>query len=433
MPLASFVAGCAIALLTLSGQWSGTGWAVSGYLQQSYYQGRLYKPVDVVEFVPARVWLMIGYQIWEIIAVLTLVSFAVVLARSWRRLRFDAIPIIFLFSIAIASCAALLKAYPIGDIRQNIYLGPVVFVASGYALHSVVNKFTHPLVACLAISAMVVVVIIGGIYTLAENNPYKDRSGIKQALATLEDHRLAGEVAYIGRYASPIVQFYDRSDQDYYFHGNCVGSDRMDVEECARDLADKIRVILYSRAHIDSPVERMYLMFHDEVSAHTISELVGEFYEGDAELKSLAGGTLYVIENFRQIAVNSAPTIDEIDRGNLIISSEYNVYLDDGELTYINRQCNPYDTAATFFLHLVPINRNDIPVEHANAGFDKLEFTFGENGIRNDRLCVTTRTLPEYEVKRIRTGQYIPLKFFVMGVWESGWRDISSTNVHAGQ
>ena len=294
-PCASFAAGCAVALLTLSGQWYGSGWASSGYLQQFYYQGDLYNPVPVAEFVTTRLWWMIGYQVWEIIVALALVSFAAILAWPRSRLRFNAIPVLFLLSIVIASCAALLKAYPIGDIRQNIYLGPVVFVVSGYALHSVVSKFTPSHAIYWAILSTVIVTTIGRIYALTETEPCQGRNGVKQALAVLEAHRQPDDVAYVGRYASPIVQFYNRPNQEFYFHGNCVGSDQMDVEECARDLIDKIRVILYSRAHIDSPAERLFLIFHDEVSAQTLDELIGEFYEDDIELEQVSGGTLYVI------------------------------------------------------------------------------------------------------------------------------------------
>ena len=85
-------------------------------------------------------------------------------------------------------------------------------------------------------------------------------------------------------------------------------------------------------------------------------------------------------------------------------------------MTYINRECNPYDTAATFFLDLVPTSESD----HA----ERFEFSFGDNGVRSGRICKTTFLMPEYDVKRIRTGQHVRLSMLRFRVWESDWQDI---------
>lgn len=426
-PCACFTAGCAIALVTLSGQWDGSGWAASGYLQQSYYHGQPYNPVQVAEFVANRVWRMMGYHVWEAVVALALASCALILMWSWRRLRFDPVFVLFLLSIAVASCAALAKAYPLGDIRQNIYLGPIVFLAAGYTLYSATRGIaTGPVSRWLAV-AIVCAVAIGGTYNLTKVNPYQARGDIRQALAVLETHVNEGDAVYVGRYAAPIVQFYHGAERTGYFYGRCLfGSAASDEDKlwCARDIHDNIRVIFYQLSHADSHPERLFLLLHGEVSIEALDEIVGKFHDGEAQIVQVSSYPLYVIENFRQIAANLAPTWSEDDMGDLIISAEYNVYLDDDKLTYVNRLCNRYDTAATFFLHLAPVDTNDLPDERRNHGFDKLEFTFDENGSRDDKLCVTTHPLPDYGVKRIRTGQYVPLKFISMRVWESSWREI---------
>ncbi len=426
-PCACFAAGCAVALATLSGQWDGGGWAVSGYLKQSYYQDSLSNPVQVAEFVANRVWRMMGYHVWEAVAALALISFALIFMWSWRRLRFDPIPVLFLLSIAIASCAALVKAYPLGDIRQNIYLSPIVFLATGYTLHSATRGFaTGPARRWLTV-AIVCVVAIGGTYNLTKVNPHQAHSDVKQALAALEAYVNEGDAAYVGRYAAPIVRFYHGSERKGYFYGRCLLRSPMSDEgrlECARDLHDNIMVMLYSLAHADVPIERLFLLFHDEVSVEELDEIVEKFHDGEARIVQVNGYPLYVIENFRQIATNLAPAWSEDDMGDLIISAEYNVYLNDDKLTYVNRICNRYDTAATFFLHIVPVDMNDLADERRNAGFDRQDFSFDQNGFRDDKLCITFHPLPDYQIKKIRTGQYVLLEFISMRVWESDWREI---------
>ena len=92
-----------------------------------------------------------------------------------------------------------------------------------------------------------------------------------------------------------------------------------------------------------------------------------------------------------------------------IIRSRYDVYRIGDELIYVNEQCDsPYDLAATFFLHLFPVDARDLLPARAEYGFNNWGFTFRVGGGSSvGGTCVVSRQLPEYEVARIRTGQYL--------------------------
>ncbi len=107
-----------------------------------------------------------------------------------------------------------------------------------------------------------------------------------------------------------------------------------------------------------------------------------------------------------------------------IISSEFDVYLDGKELIYVKRQCSEADVTLPFFLHLTPVDTNDLPEGRRQYKFDNLDFSFAKiGGIREGGACVVTRTLPDYDIVEVRTGQYRK----VDGGWEHPWKGAFAT------
>lgn len=90
-----------------------------------------------------------------------------------------------------------------------------------------------------------------------------------------------------------------------------------------------------------------------------------------------------------------------------IIRSRFDVYLTKNTLTYLRSSCTPIDTDETFFLHLVPVNMNDLPAFRKQYGFDSLDFEFDDRGIILGGRCIARIRLPSYPILSIRTGQYI--------------------------
>ena len=101
--------------------------------------------------------------------------------------------------------------------------------------------------------------------------------------------------------------------------------------------------------------------------------------------------------------------IDEIieQAGAPIIRSTFDVYLNDNTLIYVKDACLFTDTRDVFFLALFPADESDLPAERRQHGFDNLDFGFSGLIFHRGKSCIARMPLPEYDIARIYTGQYI--------------------------
>ena len=101
--------------------------------------------------------------------------------------------------------------------------------------------------------------------------------------------------------------------------------------------------------------------------------------------------------------------IDEMieQAGAPIIRSHFDVYLNDNTLIYVKDACFLSDTKDIFFLALYPVDESDLSAERRRHGFDNLDFRFIERTFHRDKRCIARTPLPEYDIARIYTGQYI--------------------------
>ena len=89
------------------------------------------------------------------------------------------------------------------------------------------------------------------------------------------------------------------------------------------------------------------------------------------------------------------------------VRSDWDVYLVGNSLVYKKEQCVPEDAEPMFFLHVDPIDVNDLPSQRRRHGFDNLDFAFESHYlIIKGEVCVAGRDLPDYAIAAIRTGQY---------------------------
>ena len=88
--------------------------------------------------------------------------------------------------------------------------------------------------------------------------------------------------------------------------------------------------------------------------------------------------------------------------------ADFDLYLQDNRLIYLRETCAAADTAAGFFLHILPQDVADLPPERQAAGFANLDFAFDRRGGLLDGKCLAAVVLPNYPIKEIRTGQHIP-------------------------
>ena len=95
------------------------------------------------------------------------------------------------------------------------------------------------------------------------------------------------------------------------------------------------------------------------------------------------------------------------EEGQLLARSVYDIYLADGELVYVQEQCDPVGTEQTFRLSVFPQRIDDLPDEWRTRGYERFWFNFHRRGaLLEEGACVALFPLPDYPVAGIRTAQY---------------------------
>lgn len=102
---------------------------------------------------------------------------------------------------------------------------------------------------------------------------------------------------------------------------------------------------------------------------------------------------------YEQVATSGEPIIDDL----------FDVYLHDGELTYLKGDgCNAEMTLMPFFLHVVPFSTMALPPWRKEFGFDAFSFDFDQSGLMSNGKCFLTVPFPDYAVRSIGAGQWVP-------------------------
>ena len=122
---------------------------------------------------------------------------------------------------------------------------------------------------------------------------------------------------------------------------------------------------------------------------------------------------------------------DSIADDEPLFRDDFDVYLseDYGSLIYVKEPCNlaeaaflrdsEYQTATHgFFLHIFPVDGDDLAVDRRQSGFENRDFKFSTDGVLADGRCVTKVALPEYDIAIIRTGQHIRYGDQNINLWE---------------
>ena len=103
-----------------------------------------------------------------------------------------------------------------------------------------------------------------------------------------------------------------------------------------------------------------------------------------------------------------------------VVRSDWDVYLAGNSLIYVKEPCIPEDAEPQFFLHLDPVDRNDLPIHRKQYSFDNLDFVFEDHLLIEpieQEVCVAMRELPDYGIAAIRTGQFAGEDV----IWEGGF------------
>ncbi len=88
-----------------------------------------------------------------------------------------------------------------------------------------------------------------------------------------------------------------------------------------------------------------------------------------------------------------------------LASEDFDVYLVDRTMYYLREPCEHEDTRSTFFLHVFPEDKNDLPYYRRGHGFDNLDFVFTDLGLLFDGKCMSRVDLPQFDIAGLRTGR----------------------------
>ena len=409
-PAGCFLAGCVLSYaVTLRYQWR---FGPDSYLAAYYHQGKFDAPA-IFEFSINGIWRLLTYHLPEVVAIATLVALALLLVATLFRkvqgkLPERAIAVLFPLCLAISVGAALLGLYPLGDTRQVIYLGPLVFLAVGVALHGTAESLAGLTRRGWLTPALVVAVAgaiaLAGVGDLRQDSPYRTDENIKSVLAVLKERVREDDLVYAGRRVVPALRFYQEERPANYYYGNssCHGS----AELCLRDLAD----LDY---WLDVGNGRIWFVTYNRSPA-LANNLRG------LSVERLGGGKkpeLYLIANGNELTAKAREKMLPPEP-ILLIRADFDVYLSENTLVYIKKSCAPADIKARFFLHLYPVDRADLPATRQQHGFDNLDFRFDRHGGIINGKCMAARTLPQYAINRIHTGQYVPVGGGFERLWE---------------
>ncbi len=418
-PAACFLAACSISYaVALRHQRNQT----DGYLRQHYFQGE-FDARSIFEFSIDAIWSLLTYHLPEVVAMAALAAFAIVLAAALRGRtqgtpQAGAILVVFSFCIAIAVAAAVLGLYPLGGIRQVIYLGPIVFLAVGVAFHwtaCVLSSLTRRGWTMPALLAMAGATALAGVNDMREDSPYKTRDTTKLVLAVLKERMRKEDMVYAGWPAALSIRFHlPEEERPANYHYGTTGWCEHSPEPCLREMAD---LADWSNAANG----RIWF-----VALHARRKLRSSTFGVPVEVVISRGNpSLFLIEDAQALmdlhATGVVKDVEAILAGKPLIRSTFDVHLSEGTLIYFKEPCGAEDVRDTFFLEINPVDAADLPEDHRRHGHHRLYFRFNDRGgrwLRSATRCAALRDLPDYGIAGIGTGQFNDAG----RLWEGGAR-----------
>ena len=423
-PAAAFAAGAGISyLLTARDQIARQG-TVMGHLSRRYYAGDLLDPGAAGGFVWAQGRDLVTWHLPATVAAAALAGLALLLVISLRA-RFSAgrsspprltLPeraaaLLSGLSFAVAAGAALLALYPLGGMRQLLHLGPILFLAVALVFSRVGERLSARFGAVRARRAApaVFAVVFGGVAAagaaeLVRTSPYVRRGNAEAVLATLAERARPGEFVYVSGVGAPPLQFYLEEDAETSFRFGARGC-YVTVRPCVLESA-------WIAATLPEHAERMWFVHtsgHGEAIRHwwrlwderVAVEAVVEG-EGDTDLFLLRGVPESLAEREAERFERHREALDRV-RAEPTVPATFDLRLEDGSLFYFRKPCVRADLATRFFLDLFPATAGAANEEDSETWV----FHFSEYGALGGDECVAVVPLPDGELAKVRTGQWV--------------------------
>ena len=418
LPAGCFLAGCAISyFMTVRYQWEEGGFVSGGYLSAYYYWGES-DARAIFKFSIDRIWWLLTYHLPEVVAIAALAAFALLLVASFLRrfqgnLQDSAIAVLFLLCIAVSVAAVILNLYPFGGIRQNIYLGPVIFLAAGVSIHWMIDSLSaltrRAWVAPMLAAAAVGAIALAGVGDLWRDSPYEKTHATKAILAFLKEHVEEGDMVYATAFAATSLKLYQDEKPGNYYYGKtrCADGGKNYIQE----MAD----FVISQPNVPN---RIFWVHERKPSLWNVLEPLGEQFSVERVIDRRHLKVDLIMNARGSVEAEDRSAYEALATGKPVIRSDFDIYISDNTLVYVREACDRADTDA---------NVADLPDHRKQYGFDNLDFTFRGHGVAlfGNGKCVAAIAVPEYDIARISTGQYVPVAGGFNHLWkeEFPWRE----------
>jgi uncharacterized membrane protein len=202
-------------MLTLRYQMHGTAW----YLEDNYFNARTMSLPGFLSrntrglldfFLPGHVTV----QCFSIAAVI----FCIALVRARK---YDPIALLALSSVLVTACAAVVRLYPYGGVRQCLFLAPAVALFAG-AVFSQLLLWLRGFLRPAATVGIVVLILFSGSRNVFRAWPYGEYEDIRSILKELARSSPPDDQVWVNHDAVPAVEFYlqgkDRRFVDGKYH-----------------------------------------------------------------------------------------------------------------------------------------------------------------------------------------------------------------------
>ena len=417
-PAGCFLVGCALSYaVTLRYQWHQPNFTTDAYLAPYYYQGK-FDALAIFEFAIAGGWRLFTYHLSEVVAIAAISALALLLVATFRgkfqgKLSDRAIAVLFALCLAISVAAALLGVYPLGEIRQVIYLGPLVFLAAGVAFYGAAGCLAGLtrrgwLAPTLAGVAAGVIVLAGG-DAIGRNLDwlYASQDKGREILTVLKERAQEEDVIYVDYLMQAGMEFHQKTP---------IGQNVVYGAASCRNSPDLCFQEIIAATSPPAGSGKLWLILEGGWRAPYQPDLIAlQALAGHVSVEHIVSGgspNLYRIEDTKSLIEVAAATdmlknIKPFLPDKPPIRSTFDIYLrEDMMLLYVKKPCRAADVPGTFFLHVEPEDPGDLPSYRRWYSFDNLDFNFQDYSLPLDEGCVALRVLPDYPIRSISTGQY---------------------------
>lgn len=134
--------------------------------------------------------------------------------------------------------------------------------------------------------------------------------------------------------------------------------------------------------------------------------VAGEGVVWEAEVPLDGAGAARVLRRSEDFFAARYHALRQAAVGTPAARARFEVYVGGDRVVFAKTPCLVADTTAKFFVHAFPVRVESLPRHRRDAGFDNLDFRFGERGALVDGGCATAAPLPPYALRRLRVGQW---------------------------